>query len=61
MSPALSRLPTLKSRVAPALLDAVDRAAAHTGQSRSSLVREAVVLDLARRGLWPPKVQPDAA
>ena len=39
---------------------AVDSAALHGGQSRSAVVRAALVSDLTRRGLWPPKAPTDA-
>ncbi len=54
------RAPVLRMRVPPALLDAVDSAAHHGGQSRSAVVRAALVSDLTRRGLWPPKAPADA-
>jgi len=54
------RAPVLRMRVPPALLAAVDSAALHGGQSRSAVVRAALVSDLTRRGLWPPKAPTDA-
>ena len=59
-APPDNRAPVLRMRVAPALLHAVDRAADHGGQSRSAVVRAALVSDLTRRGLWPPKAATDA-
>jgi hypothetical protein len=52
--PTASPRPVVRARLSVAMLRAVDLAAAHTGQSRSEVVRHALLLDLSRRGLWPP-------
>lgn len=59
--PPVLPLPVLRTRLSAALLAALDRAAGADGQSRSALVRAALVSDLTRRGLWPPRTACDAA
>ncbi len=50
-----TRLPVLRVRVSPALIQALDSAADRTGQSRSATLRELLYLGLAERGVWPPQ------
>lgn len=49
------RMPVLRARAPQPLLDALDRAAALTGQSRSAALRELLTGALGDRGLWPPQ------
>ena len=49
------RMPALRLRAPQPLIDAVDRAAEQTGQSRSAALRELLMSALADRGLWPPQ------
>lgn len=50
-----NRFPTVHTRVPLPMLDAVDAAAALDGTTRSTAVRDLLMVALAQRGLWPPK------
>jgi hypothetical protein len=52
-------MPAARTYLAPALLAAADRAAAHTGQTRSELLRDALARELRDRGFWPPRATDD--
>ena len=58
--PASNASPALRLRLPTSLREAVDHVARTGGQSRSAVVRAALVSDLTRRGLWPPKAPTDA-
>jgi hypothetical protein len=49
-----ARLPVLRTRVPPPMLDAVEAAAELNGATVSATIRELVAVALAARGLWPP-------
>ncbi len=38
-----------------AMVEALDQARGATDQNRSSFIREALAMELRRRGYWPPK------
>ena len=50
----------IRTRIDAPLRQALDSVASDGGQTRSAVVRAALVSDLTRRGLWPPKASPDA-
>ena len=54
MTTAPSRLPVLRTRVPPPMLEAVEAAAEASQTSLSATLRELLAGALASRGLWPP-------
>lgn len=49
-----SRLPVLRARVPPPMLEAVEAAAEASQTSLSATLRELLAGALTARGLWPP-------
>ena len=56
----MQKIPTIparsvRSRVTGAMAAVIEEASEKTGESVSAIIRAALVVELAKRGLWPPR------